>query len=136
TERAHAQSDLSALTGIFQIASILIISLLNHFLDLAKLLMLIGLGGFIVVLESFLGHSGIDIIARVFEQNVVYIGDLLFSGWYPVCFDEKATISGWRETLKKFAFFDKDTIFVPGHGQICGQEGIASLREVFDDIAG
>lgn len=25
---------------------------------------------------------------------------------------------------------------VPGHGQICGQEGIASIREVFDDIAG
>jgi hypothetical protein len=31
---------------------------------------------------------------------------------------------------------DKDTLFVPGHGQICGQEGIASIREVFDDIAG
>jgi glyoxylase-like metal-dependent hydrolase (beta-lactamase superfamily II) len=61
---------------------------------------------------------------------------LLFSGWYPVCFDEKATISGWRETLKKFAALDKDTLFVPGHGQICGQEGIASIREVFDDIVG
>jgi hypothetical protein len=38
--------------------------------------------------------------------------------------------------LKKFAAFDKDTLFVPGHGQICGQEGVASLREVFDDLAG
>jgi hypothetical protein len=50
-------------------------------------------------------------------------------------FDAKATVSGWRATLAKFAAFDKDTLFVPGHGQICGQEGIASLREVFDDIA-
>jgi glyoxylase-like metal-dependent hydrolase (beta-lactamase superfamily II) len=88
------------------------------------------------VLESHAGHSGTDIIVRVPEQNVVYTGDLLFSGWYPVCFDEKATISGWRETLKKFAALGKDTLFVPGHGQICGQEGIASIREVFDDIAG
>jgi len=23
----------------------------------------------------------------------------------------------------------------PGHGQLCGQEGIATIREVFDDIA-
>ena len=44
-------------------------------------------------------------------------------------------MSGWRDTLKKFAALDKDTIFVPGHGQICGQEGIAIIREVFDDIA-
>ena len=81
-------------------------------------------------------ESGTDMIVKVPEQNVVYTGDLLFSGWYPVCFDEKATISGWRDTLKKFAALDKDTLFVPGHGQICGQEGIASIREVFDDIAG
>jgi hypothetical protein len=60
---------------------------------------------------------------------------LLFSGWYPDCDDEKATISGWRQTLKTFASWDKDTLFVPGHGQICGQEGVASIREIFDDIS-
>ena len=87
-------------------------------------------------MESYPGHSGTDIIVRVPDQNVVYTGDLLFSGFYSVCFDEKSTISGWRATLKKFASYDKDTLFVPGHGQICGQEGIASIREVFDDIAG
>ena len=97
--------------------------------------MTIDLGGLSAVLEFYPGHSGTDIIVRVPQQNVVYTGDLLFSGWYPVCIDEKATISGWRDTLKKFAAFDKDTIFVPGHGQVCGQEGIASIREVFDDIA-
>ena len=26
-------------------------------------------------------------------------------------------------------------MFVPGHGQLCGQRGIAAVREVFDDIA-
>jgi glyoxylase-like metal-dependent hydrolase (beta-lactamase superfamily II) len=135
-ERAHAQSDLNALTGLFQIANASVIGLPNHPLDPAKLPISIDLGGLTAVLESYPGHSGTDIIVRVPDQNVVYTGDLLFSGWYPVCFDEKATISGWRDTLKKFAAFDKDTLFVPGHGQICGQEGIASIREVFDDIGG
>lgn len=136
TERAHAQSDLNAVTTVFQVANATVLALPNHPIDPAKLPMSIDLGGLTAVVESHPGHSGTDMVVRVLEQNVVYTGDLLFNGWYPVCFDEKATISGWRETLKKFAAFDKDTLFVPGHGQICGQEGIATIREVFDDIAG
>jgi len=135
-ERAHAQSDLNAMTGVFQVTNATVLGLPNHPLDPAKLPMSLDLGGLTAVIESYPGHSGTDMIVRVPDQNVVYTGDLLFSSWYPVCFDEKATISGWRDTLKKFAAFDKDTLFVPGHGQICGQEGIASIREVFDDIAG
>ena len=135
TERAHAQSDINAITSVFQVANATVLALPNHPIDPAKLPMSIDLGGMTAVVESYPGHSGTDMIVKVPEQNVVYTGDLLFSGWYPVCFDEKGTISGWRDTLKKFAAFDKDTLFVPGHGQICGQEGIASIREVFDDIA-
>jgi glyoxylase-like metal-dependent hydrolase (beta-lactamase superfamily II) len=135
TQRQHAQSDLAAVTSVFLSANSNVLSLPNHPIDPAKLPMTIDLGGLSAVLETYPGHSGTDIIVRVPQQNVAYTGDLLFSGWYPVCFDEKGTVSGWRDTLKKFAAFDKDTIFVPGHGQICGQEGIASIREVFDDIA-
>jgi len=133
--RAHLQSDLNAITIVLGVASSTVLALPNHPLDPAKLPMNIDLGGLTAVVESYPGHSGTDIVVRVPDRKVVYTGDLLFHGWYPVCFDEKATISGWRETLKKFAAFDKDTIFVPGHGQICGQEGIASIREVFEDIA-
>jgi glyoxylase-like metal-dependent hydrolase (beta-lactamase superfamily II) len=136
TERAHAQSDLNAVTGLFAIANASVLALPNRPIDPAKLPMPIDLGGLTAVVDSHPGHSGTDMMVRVPEQNVVYTGDLLFSGWYPVCFDEKATISGWRDTLTKFAALDKDTLFVPGHGQICGQEGIATIREVFDDIAG
>jgi len=136
TERQHAQSDLNAVTGVFQIANASILALPNHPIDPAKPPMIIDLGGLSAVIEFYPGHSGTDMIVRVPEQNVVYTGDLLFSGRYPVCFDDKATISGWRATLAKFTSFSKDTLFVPGHGQICGQEGIASIREVFDDIAG
>jgi glyoxylase-like metal-dependent hydrolase (beta-lactamase superfamily II) len=135
-ERQHAQSDLNAVTTVFNLANASVLALPNHGLDPAKLPMTIDLGGLSAVLESYPGHSGTDVIVRVPQQNVVYTGDLLFNGWYPVCFDEKATVSGWRATLAKFAAFDKDTIFVPGHGQVCGQEGIATIREVFDDISG
>jgi glyoxylase-like metal-dependent hydrolase (beta-lactamase superfamily II) len=134
-ERAHAQGDLNAFTGVFGIANATVLALPNHPLDPAKLPLKVDLGGLTAVLEAFPGHSGTDIVVRVPEHNVVYTGDLLFNGWYPVCFDEKATVSGWRDTLKKFASWDKDTVFVPGHGQLCGQEGIAGIREVFDDIA-
>jgi glyoxylase-like metal-dependent hydrolase (beta-lactamase superfamily II) len=135
TERQHAQSDLYVLTGLFQLANSSMLALPNHPIDPAKLPMNIDLGGLTAVLESLPGHSGTDILVRVPEQNVVYTGDLLFSGIYPVAFDNQATISGWRATLAKFASFDKDTLFVPGHGQLCGQEGVANLREIFDDIA-
>ncbi len=136
TERQHAQSDLNAIGIVFDLTNASVLALPNHPLDPAKLPMTVDLGGLKAVFESYPGHSGTDIIVRVPDQNIVFTGDLLFSGWYPVCFDEKATISGWRATLKKFASFDKDTLFVPGHGQLCGQEGIATIREVFDDIAG
>ena len=135
TERRHAQSDLDAWTGVFQVANSNFFTLPNHPIDPAKFPITIDLGGLSAVLEWYPGHSATDVIVRVSAQNIVYTGDLLFSGWYPVAVDDQATISGWRATLKKFAAFDKDTIFVPGHGQVCGQEGIASTREVFDDIA-
>ena len=121
-------------TNIFNIVNGTVLALPNHPIDPAKVPMKMDLGGLTAVIESYPGHSGTDIIVRVPEQNVVYTGDLLFSGLYPVCFDPQATVSGWRQTLKTFASWDKDTVFVPGHGPVCGQEGIALFRALFDDI--
>src|SRR4029077_5911475 len=134
-ERAHAQSDLNVVTTQFQLTNATVLALPNRPLDPRKLPLKVELGGLTAVIESYPGHSGTDLVVRVPDQNVVYTGDLVFSALYPVCFDEKATVSGWRKTLKTFASWDKDTLFVPGHGQLCGQRGIAALREVFDDIA-
>lgn len=134
-ERAHAQSDLNAFTTIFQLANASVLAVPNRPLDPAKLPMQVELGGLTAVIESYPGHSGTDMVVRVPEQNVVYTGDLLVNGWYPACLDEKTTVSAWRATLKTFASWDEDTLFVPRHGQLCGQRGIAAVREVFDDIA-
>ena len=134
-EKTRAQGDLNAFLGIYKTINSTTLALPNHPLAPEKLPLTVDLGGVSIVIEAYPGHSGTDLVVRVPSQKVVYAGDLLFNGWYPVCFDPNATVTGWRDTLKKFAAFDKDTIFVPGHGQLCGQEGIATLRAVFDDIS-
>jgi glyoxylase-like metal-dependent hydrolase (beta-lactamase superfamily II) len=134
TARKHREGYLANVTNVFNVSNSTVLALPNRPIDPSKLPMKVDLGGITAVIESYPGHSGTDVIVRVPEQNVVYAGDLLFSGMYPVCFDTQASVSGWRQTLKTFASWDKDTLFVPGHGPICGQEGIALLRALFDDI--
>jgi glyoxylase-like metal-dependent hydrolase (beta-lactamase superfamily II) len=134
--RTHRQAYLAAMTNVFNAANASILALPNHPLDPSKLPLRVDLGGLTAVIEHYPGHSGTDLIVRAPEQNVVYAGDLLFNGIYPVTFDDQATVSGWRQTLKTFASWDKDTLFVPGHGPICGQEGVALLRSLFDDVEG
>ena len=134
-QRQHAQSDVTMLDHIYTMVNENILALPNHPLDPTKLPMTIDLGGLTTTIESFPGHSGTDVIVRVPDQHVVYAGDLLFSGSYPYCFDEQATVSGWRATLRTFSSWDTDTLFIPGHGQICGQDGVTSLTNIFDDLA-
>jgi len=132
--RQHAAQLAATLSNIYGVANSTVIALPNRPLDPAKLPINLDLGGLTASVETYPGHSGTDIIVRVPAQNVVYAGDLLFNNMYPVAFDEQATISGWRSTLKTFLSWDKDTIFVPGHGQICGREGVQLLSDLFDDI--
>ncbi len=133
SQREHAKSDIEGLTGMFKPVSEAVLALPNHPLDPAKMTMKIDLGGLTVIIETYIGHTDTDLIFRVPEQNVVYAGDLLTGGQYPVNINGYPT--QWRTTLAKFATFDRSTLFVPGHGQIFGQEGVAEMRSCFDDIA-
>jgi glyoxylase-like metal-dependent hydrolase (beta-lactamase superfamily II) len=133
SQREHAKSDIEGLTGMFKPVREAVLALPNHPLDPAKMPMKIDLGGLNVVIETYIGHTDTDLIFRVPEQNVVYTGDLLTGGQYPVNINGYPT--QWRATLAKFASFDRSTLFVPGHGQIFGQEGVAEMRACFDDIA-
>ena len=133
SQREHAKSDIEGLTGMFKPVSETVLALPNHGLDPAKMPIEIDLGGLKVVVEAYIGHTDTDLIYRVPSQNVIYTGDLLTGGQYPV------NINGypmrWRATLAQFATFDRNTLFVPGHGQVMGQEGVAEMRSCFDDIA-
>jgi len=134
TARQHRESAVGAYTNVFNATQAAVLGLPNHPIDLAALPLKVDLGGLTAIIEHHPGHSGTDMIVRVPEQNVVYTGDLLFNGIFPVTFDSQATVSGWRQTLKTFASWDKATLFVPGHGQPCGQEGVTLFRSLFDDI--
>lgn len=133
--KQHAQGDLTAMGNVYDLVKKSALTLPNRHLDPAKLPLTVDLGHLPMVIESYPGHSGTDLVVRVPDQKVAYVGDLIFNGRFPACFDEKATISGWRASLKTFASWDRDTIFVPGHGPLCGQEGVQQLSEFFDDIA-
>src|SRR6267154_1315461 len=108
TARKHREEYLAHITTVFNVSNSAVLALPNRPIDPAKLPMKVDLGGITAVIESYPGHSGTDVIVRVPEQNIVYAGDLLFSGLYTVC--------------------------VPGHGSVCGQEGVALSRALFDDI--
>jgi glyoxylase-like metal-dependent hydrolase (beta-lactamase superfamily II) len=132
-EREHAKSDIEGLTGMFEPVSQAVLALPNHPLDPAKMPTTIDLGGRSVIIEHYIGHTDTDLIFRVPDQNIVFTGDLLVDSQYPTNID--GIPAPWRATLAKFAAFDKDTIFVPGHGQVCGLDRVALMRSVLDDIA-
>jgi cyclase len=133
SQREHAKSDVEGVTGMFVPVSESVLAFPNHGLDPAKMPMAIDLGGLNVTVEAFVGHTDTDLIIRVKEQNIVFTGDLLVNGQYPVNINGYPT--SWRAALATFATFDKDTLFIPGHGAACGQEGVAFNRAMFDDIA-
>lgn len=133
SQREHAKSDVEGVTGMFVPVSQSVLALPNHPLDPAKMPIKVDLGGLTAVIEAFIGHTDTDLIIRVPDQNIIFAGDLLVNGQYPVNINGFPT--PWRATLAKLATFDKNTIFVPGHGQIFGQDGVAFNRAMFDDIA-
>ena len=132
-KKQRAAGDLQAAQILVNSSMHSAITLPNQPIDAVKTPISIDLGGVKAVIEAYHGHTPTDIVVRVPEQNIVFTGDLLFSGSYPVSFD--ASMSSWMKALDTFAKWDKDTLFVPGHGAICGQEGVAQERAVFEDLA-
>lgn len=131
--REHAKGDLNALKLVLASVDSTAVSLPNRSLGPSDLPLTVDLGGIQAVIESHPGHTPSDLIIRVPQQNIIYTGDLLFNGMYPATMD--ANLSNWRKMLEIFSGYDKETLFVPGHGSLCGPEGIATLRSVFDDLA-
>jgi cyclase len=134
SQREHAKSDVEGVTSLYAPAMENALGLPDHPLDPAKMPMKVDLGGLNVVIETYIGHTDTDLIIRVPDQNIAFTGDLLVNSQYPTNINGFPT--PWRATLAKIAAFDKNTIFVPGHGEIGTQETVALMRAVFDDIAG
>lgn len=133
TARQRAEGDLRAWGILAGAVRSTVLALPNVPLAPEKFPLKTDLGGRTAVIEAHPGHTPGDIVVRIPEQNITLCGDLLFNGSYPVSFD--ADLPAWRRVMATFASYGKDALFVPGHGPLCGQEGISLLAGVFDDIA-
>jgi glyoxylase-like metal-dependent hydrolase (beta-lactamase superfamily II) len=132
-DREHAEGDLKLVKFMAAAIDGTVLALPNRSLAPAELPMKVDLGGRVVVIETHPGHTPGDLILRVPDADVVFTGDLLVDRSYPVTFD--ADVLGWLKTLDAFGRFGRKTAFVPGHGAVCGQEGVELLKSVFADLA-
>jgi len=80
------------------------------------------------------GHTDNDLVLHLPNSNVLIVGDLVFRKVFPyVDQNGGGTIEGWISALKQAqALCDKKTRVVPGHGDLCGPEGIADQITYFE----
>ncbi len=71
-------------------------------------------------------HTGGDVVAWLPERGVVFCGDVLFHRCTPIAWD--GTFDGWIGALERIAAWEPDVV-VPGHGPICGVDGLMGLRD-------
>jgi len=133
TDKDHAEGDLKALKFVAAEIDQTSITLPTRSLAPAEMPLKVDLGGRAVVIETHPGHTPGDLILRVPDEDIVFSGDLIFNHSYPVTID--ADMLGWLKTLDAFGRFGRKTVFVPGHGAVCGQEGVELLKSVFADLA-
>jgi glyoxylase-like metal-dependent hydrolase (beta-lactamase superfamily II) len=85
-----------------------------------------------VVLATFPGHTGGDVIALVPDANVVFTGDLGWSKTLPNLVD--ATVNDWIPTLDAMLKQHPNAKYVPGHGDVAEAADIKDFRTYLDDL--
>lgn len=86
----------------------------------------VDLGGVEVQLERIgWAHTPGDLAVRVPSEGVVFAGDVVFNGLWPIFWD--ADVTGWLRALDHPAIADARTL-VPGHGPAGGQEVVDTMR--------
>lgn len=69
-------------------------------------------------------HTAGDAIVHVPEQRIVFVGDVLFRLCTPIGWE--GTFKRWLTALDEIAALEPDLI-VPGHGPVCGIEGLREM---------
>jgi cyclase len=85
-----------------------------------------------VILSTYPGHTGGDVIAYVPDANVVFTGDLGWSKTLPNLVD--ATVNDWIPTLDKLSSQYPTAKFIPGHGNVAEVVDIRDFRDYLDDL--
>lgn len=76
-------------------------------------------------------HTAADLYAIIPDANVVCCGDLLFAS---VCPNGRPQgFFEWVNVLKQLADLNADA-YIPGHGPVCGREGLMQSREFLKKV--
>lgn len=71
-------------------------------------------------------HTAGDLIVYLPEQRVVFAGDVVFRFCTPIGWE--GTYKRWMQALEEIAGLEPQVV-VPGHGPLCGVEGVREMRE-------
>jgi glyoxylase-like metal-dependent hydrolase (beta-lactamase superfamily II) len=85
-----------------------------------------------IILSTFPGHTGGDVIGFVPDASVVFTGDLGWSKTLPNLVD--ATVNDWIPTLDKILNQYPAAKFIPGHGNVAEVVDIRDFRDYLDDL--
>jgi len=72
------------------------------------------------------GHTTGDIIVYLPDEEIIFAGDFIFLYSTPVAMD--GSFAGWLNNLDAMAKLNART-YVPGHGPVCGSEGLNLCRD-------
>ena len=78
-------------------------------------------------------HTAGDVAVWLPAQGVLFTGDVLFHQCTPIGWE--GTFAGWIAALERLEALEP-TVVVPGHGPICGVEGLAGMREYLAYVRG
>jgi glyoxylase-like metal-dependent hydrolase (beta-lactamase superfamily II) len=73
-------------------------------------------------------HTSTDVIVFFPEEKVLYAGDIIFRICTPIGWE--GTYDNWIAALNRILKLRPEKI-VPGHGPLCGIEGVIEMREYF-----
>lgn len=81
-------------------------------------------------------HTDGDSIVHFVDNNVFHMGDTYFVDLYPyIDVDSGGSIDGLINVAEKvMKMANKDTMIIPGHGELTGVEGLKTYRDLLKDV--
>jgi len=76
-------------------------------------------------------HTEGDLIAHVVDEGVVLAGDVVFHRCTPI--GGEGSTDRWIDALRRIESLAPEWV-VPGHGPVCGVDGVAASRRYLEDV--
>ena len=76
-------------------------------------------------------HTEGDLVVHVPHAGVVFAGDVFFHRCTPIGWE--GSTDRWIDALRRIEALEPETV-VPGHGPVCGVEGVRSMREYLEYV--